>query len=85
MAEAIEFPDQTDILRCPKTIPGCRDLPIARVEDPQLKMPAIVSCWQLSEEELNTLKENGGKIYFIAWGVTHPPISLTSKYPFNHG
>jgi len=39
---------------------------------------AVESCWQLSEEELEKVKETG-KIYFVCMEKTHPPILLDIK------
>lgn len=39
---------------------------------------AVESCWQLSDEELELVK-NTGKIYFLCMGETHPPILLSAK------
>jgi predicted phosphodiesterase len=52
------------------------DLPITRLTFTE--GPAVESCWQLSEEELEIVKETG-KIYFICMGHTHPPILLSAE------
>ena len=52
------------------------DLPITGLN--YYGRPAIESCWQLSEEELEVVKQTG-KIYFVCMGHTHPPIFLDVK------
>lgn len=53
------------------------DLPITRLvyED---ESHAVESCWELSKEELEKIKETG-KVYFVCIGDTHPPILLSTK------
>lgn len=53
------------------------DLPITRLRY-QDGSHAVESCWELSKEELETVKETG-KIYFVCIGDTHPPILLSTK------
>lgn len=43
---------------------------------PDGDMPSICSCWELSDEEIEKLKETK-RIYFHTYGETHPPIMLT--------
>lgn len=53
------------------------DLPIIRLEFDD-GSHAVESCWQLSKEELEKVKETG-KVYFVCMGDTHPPILLSAK------
>lgn len=53
------------------------DLPITRLEYED-GSHAVESCWELSKEELEKVKETG-KIYFVCIGETHPPILLSAK------
>ena len=42
-----------------------------------------ISCWQLSPEDLERLKENGGKIWLWVWsGHTQPPVCVDTVNPF---
>lgn len=53
------------------------DLPITRLEFSD-GTHGVESCWKLSKEELERVKETG-KVYFLAVGDTHPPILLSAK------
>jgi len=64
-------------LKAPEGSDGVCDLPITRLVSPE-GYPAVESCWELSKEELEKVKETG-KIYFVCMGKTHPPISLAIK------
>lgn len=61
------------------TAPGVMDLPVTKYEYTD-GVPAVQSCRQLSEEELQEIIRTG-KIYFSVWGSTHPPICLSTT-PF---
>ena len=42
-----------------------------------------ISCWQLSPEDLERLKENGGKVWLWVWsGKTQPPVCVDTVSPF---
>lgn len=53
------------------------DLPITRLEYKD-GSHAVESCWELSKEELEKIKETG-KLYFVCIGDTHPPILLSAE------
>lgn len=59
--------------------PDVMDLPVTRYETDE-GIPAIQSCWKLSEEEIQEIIKTG-EIHFSIYGVTHPPICLSTK-PF---
>ncbi len=61
------------------TTPDVMDLPVTRYQWRE-GVPAVQSCWQLSNEELQEVIRTG-KVYFSAWGNTHPPICLSAA-PF---
>lgn len=44
-------------------------------------VPAVESCWELSPEEIEEVKRTG-RIYFICFGRTHPPIMLDTHSAF---
>lgn len=61
--------------------PDVYDLPILRFKysDGQ---EAVESCWQMTfVERMRALLT--GKIYFQCWGVTHPPILLSTVSVMN--
>lgn len=65
------------ILKAPKGSDNVDDLPITRLEFSD-GTHGVESCWELSKEELERVKETG-KVYFLAVGDTHPPILLSTK------
>lgn len=75
------IPVKTDTTNCilKGPTPDVMDLPVTRYET-EKGIPAVESCWQLSEEEIREVIRSG-KIYFSAWGQTHPPICLSTE-PF---
>lgn len=62
---------------------GTGDLPIARsyMEIEGDKVPCAVSCWKLSPEELERVKETG-QIWVAVMGVGMPPIMPMALHPF---
>ena len=53
------------------------DLPITRLKYED-ESHVVESCWELSKEELEKVKETG-RVYFVCIGDTHPPILLSVK------
>ncbi|RPD50049.1 hypothetical protein DNI29_04430 [Hymenobacter sediminis] len=78
MATPIEFPEQNWLLAKPAdmTDEQCCSLPCF-VDQTQ-----VVSCWKLTEEELEEINRNGGKIYMGVYGASTPPIWLQPQNPF---
>lgn len=87
MAEFIDFPEANDVLKAaPGTEAYVSDLPIFRQPLPgqQLKpgyMPCVVSCFQLSPQELAEVNRTG-RLYLQVLGHTHPPVSISGLSPF---
>lgn len=57
--------------------PDVMDLPVTRFELGK-GIPAVQSCWQLSDEELKEVNKTG-KIYFSIYGNIHPPICISAE------
>lgn len=93
MAEPIGFVGQNDILPPPDNMIDCQALPIMRavdgnennmIEDGHGGMqlcPLTISCWQLTDLEIEQLKTNRGKIYLTNWGLGHPAVTISSIHP----
>lgn len=47
-------------------------------------LPIVVSCWKLTQEELEEFQRTG-RIWLIVAGVTMPPVSLTAQFPWSEG
>lgn len=75
MAIPIKFEDANDVLLGGD--PEVLDLPIRRGTDIMASgtVPTVISCWQLSPEELKEIIETG-VVYLKSWGITHPPICV---------
>lgn len=73
----VKTKNTNSILRAPEGNDNVIDLPITRLEFKD-GSHAVESCWKLSKEELEKVKETG-KIYFVCMGETHPPILLSAE------
>ena len=71
MANAVGFDGSNDLLLAPKG-EDCRDLQIFRDSE------KVISCWRLTDEELEVVKETG-IIWFYCMGRTHPPIYISGE------
>ena len=78
MAHPIGFSQANQILGRPPSMTAaeCSSLEVYRDE----KM--TISKWQLSDEELEELKRNGGKLFVSVLGTLHPPILPSPLDPF---
>ncbi len=78
----VTFPEQNISLGKPEgmTDEQCGSLPAFQGHDPE-GFPVIVSCWELSPEELEQVQETG-KIYLVVISPTQPPLSLRVDSPF---
>ncbi len=72
----------TDILKSPAG-DNVSDLPICRTYDSEGK-PVVISVWELSDGEIEVLIKRR-RLYFMSWGHTHPPISMTTQSIFQDG
>ena len=79
MAHPIGFREANNILERPTgmTKDECSSLEVYR--DGQY----CISRWQLTDQELEELKKNGGKMYVLIVGSTQPPVCITPITPFN--
>jgi hypothetical protein len=87
MATPVIFPEQNDVLKAqPGTESWVMDLPIFRqglsfTADGQRLDQCVVSCWELTPEELAEVQRTG-RLYIQAFGRTHPPVSVHGASPF---
>lgn len=75
--KAVKTEKTNSTLKPPEGSKNVIDLPITRLVLYD-GCPAVESCWELSKEELEKVKETG-KIYFACMGEIHPPILLSVK------
>jgi hypothetical protein len=82
MATPVNFPEQNAVLPpYPGTESWVRPLPIYRQYPDGVNDQCVVSCWELSPEEIAEIVRTG-KVYFQAFGSTHPPVSIHGITPF---
>jgi len=58
-------------------------LGVERFEDGR-EVPTITSKWVPTEADIQALM-NGGGIWLTMFGVSHPPVRVSTQYPFNFG
>lgn len=82
MAEACSFPESDAVLDKPNgmTYEDCSALSILRVQTAD-GMPAVVSCWKLTAEELAEINRTG-RVWLMIYGVTMPPSVVCGEKPF---
>jgi len=75
---AVEFDEQNFILSKPKSMSDedCAPLPIFR------DGKTVVSCWELSYEDMQEIKKTGRIYLGVLSGSTQPPVWLSVENPF---
>ena len=75
--EPIHHPSANDVLGAPPGVQrdDCRALYITRVKYEPGGMPAVVSYWQPTPEQLALLAA-GKPVWLSVWGHTHPPLAI---------
>jgi len=77
----VKFPEQNLVYGKPEgmTDDECSPLPVFKGKVGGF--PGIVSCWKLSEEELEEIQRTG-VIWLNIVSYSHPPVELMAKSPF---
>lgn len=78
----VEFKYQNKVFTKPEdmTDEQCQSLNVWQGKD-QSGFPNIISCWKLSEDDMNTIKETGVVwLTIVANGM--PPVYVGSENPF---
>lgn len=73
MAAAIPFPEANLRLTGPQ---GENDPDVYTVHARRLD-GTVVTCWQLSPEDIEAINASDGKIWLSVWGQTMPPTIIT--------
>ena len=81
MAHPIGFAEASGILERPPSMSAEECISLEVFRDGKY----VVSRWQLTDEDLEELKRNGGKVYLMILGVTMPPACVGVKSPFAKG
>jgi hypothetical protein len=45
------------------------------------EMPVVISCWKVTQEELEEIQRTG-RVWLMVYGVTMPPVVLCGVRPF---
>ena len=72
-------PVQTETCNAVYTLEGCQDLPVTRYRNVDNHEDGVESCWELDEQDLENIKNNGGKVYLYIQGAAGPPVLLTTE------
>jgi hypothetical protein len=84
----VTFPEQNNEFKKPSDLTDdqCASLPVwqGAIQFPDgLKLPAIVSCWRLSEEELEEIKRTG-VVWLSVIGTGTPPVCVFAENPLKN-
>lgn len=72
-------PVRTETTNAVYTLEGCNDLPVTRYENVDNKEMGVESCWELDAEDLENIKNNGGRVYLYIQGAVVPLVLLTTE------
>jgi len=73
------FNEENGVLDGPPGMSECEPLSVWRGE--QNNQPLVISCWKLTNEELEEINKTG-RVWLYVCGQTMPPVSLQIKHPF---
>ena len=74
------FDEANVILKPPAGSTGVDALPVHRRMD--LAIPLVVSCWALEEGDLEEIARTG-RVWLLVQGVTHAPLYVSARPPFD--
>lgn len=72
-------PVRTETTNAVYTLEGCQDLPVTRYTNVMNNEQGVESCWELDEQDLENIKNNGGKVYLYIQGAVVPPVLMTTE------
>ena len=86
--EACSFPESNHVFSRPEEMTDEQCTPLSvwvgevAIGDPDSeRVPAIVSCYKISQEELTALNE-GKRLWLTIIGRSMPPVSVSLNSPF---
>ena len=56
-----------------------RHLPVTRYTNLMNNEQVVECCWEMDEQDLENIKNNGGKVYLYIQGSAVPPVLLTTE------
>lgn len=72
-------PIRTETTNAVYTLEGCQDLPVTRYTNDANQETGVESCWELDAQDLENIKNNGGRVYLYIQGSAVPPVLLTTE------
>ena len=83
----IDFPEaNTTFVRPADMQDTCGDLKVLRaiefLGEKKEEFPVIISCWQLTDDDLENLMKNGSKVWLHVTGNGMPPVRIHTDDPF---
>jgi hypothetical protein len=55
---------------------------VSKIEGTDKEVPAIISCWQLSREDLDEIIKTGVVWLSVTGSISMPPVSVFIENPF---
>jgi hypothetical protein len=83
----VDFPEKNLVYTKPKgwTDEQCSDLPVwsgpVKIDEQGNTAASIISCWQLSKEDLEEVNKTG-RIWLCVSSNVQPPVSIFTENPF---
>ena len=56
-------PVRTETTNAVYTLEGCQDLPVTRYTNVTNNEQGVECCWEMDAQDLENIKNNGGKVY----------------------
>ena len=72
-------PVRTETTNAVYTLEGCQDLPVTRYTNVMNNEQGVECCWEMDEQDLENIKNNGGKVYLYIQGAAVPQVLLTTE------
>ncbi len=73
------IPVRTETTNAVYKLEGLCNLPVTRYENVDNKEMGVESCWELDAEDLENIKNNGGRVYLYIQGAVVSPVLLTTE------
>ena len=78
----VDFPEKNFTFTKPSSMTDdqCGSLPVFKGQDAN-KVPVIISCWELTKDEMDEVAKTG-KVYLQIFGNGMPPVYVGAENPF---
>lgn len=79
MAVPCNFEESNEVIDRPEglTEEQCGVLSVFKAVDQKTQLPCVVSCWKITQEELDEINRTG-RIWLVLYGKTMPPAIVTT-------